>query len=89
MAVVIGDEGDPRSQALAGAARRRLAPEDGVIVTSPGAVPAEVDPLWLSGRGPLDGRPAAYLCRGQSCSLPVSEVEALSEVAVPDEHTAR
>lgn len=27
----------------------------------------------LSGRGPLDGKPAMYLCQGQTCQLPVTE----------------
>jgi uncharacterized protein YyaL (SSP411 family) len=80
-AVVAGDPGDPRTHALALAARRRLAPEDAVLVAAPGAAPpAGVDPAWLAGRGPVAGAPAAYLCRGTVCSLPVTTPEALAQL---------
>jgi len=88
VALIVGEAADPRRQALAAAARRRLAPEDAVIVTSPGSAPAGLDPLWLEGRGPLEGRPAAYLCRGRECSLPVTDIEALLELAVPEAATS-
>jgi uncharacterized protein YyaL (SSP411 family) len=44
-----------------------------------GTPPIGVDPSWITGRVLVDGRPAAYVCRGVECSLP-----ALS----PDELTA-
>lgn len=31
------------------------------------------------GKGAVDGRPAAYLCRGESCSLPITEPKALAK----------
>ncbi len=34
----------------------------------------------LQDRQPIEGRAAAYLCRGQTCSLPVTEPEALAEL---------
>ncbi len=67
---VVGPAGDLRS-ALALRARQH-----------PGAVVIEADgprddvPL-LSGRTPLDGQPAAYVCRGFVCERPVTTVEAL------------
>ena len=84
VAVIVGGKDDPRRQALAAAARRRLVPEDAVIETAPGAAHGELDPLWLTGRGLVEGRPAAYLCRGRHCSLPVTDVEDLAELTVPD-----
>jgi uncharacterized protein YyaL (SSP411 family) len=67
---VVGRAGPARA-ALAARARRH-----------PGAVVIEADgprddvPL-LSGRTPLDGRPAAYVCRGFVCERPVTSVEEL------------
>jgi uncharacterized protein YyaL (SSP411 family) len=33
----------------------------------------------LDGRAPVDGRPAAYVCRDFTCRLPVTEVGPLQE----------
>jgi uncharacterized protein YyaL (SSP411 family) len=78
-AVVVGAPDDARTRALAIAARRRLAPEDAVLVTAPGtAAPAGVDPSWLADREPVAGAPAAYVCRGTVCSLPVTAPEGLA-----------
>jgi uncharacterized protein YyaL (SSP411 family) len=80
-AVVAGAPEDPRTRALALAARRRLAPEDAVLVVPPGAAaPAGVDPSWLAGREPVGGAPAAYVCRGTVCSLPVTAPEQLASL---------
>jgi hypothetical protein len=78
-AVVIGAPDDPRAQALALAARRRLAPEDAVLWVRPGApAPLGVDPSWLTGRDAAGGAPTAYVCRGTVCSLPITRPEALA-----------
>jgi len=78
-AVVLGEPGDPRTRALALAARRLLAPEALVLATAPGAAaPAGVDPSWLAGRTAVGGAPTAYVCRGTECSLPVTTPEALA-----------
>jgi uncharacterized protein YyaL (SSP411 family) len=78
LALVAGDAGDPATRALAARARRVLGPDDAVVVTAPGAPPAHVDPSWFTGRGPVNGRPAAYLCRGTTCSLPIADPEDLA-----------
>jgi uncharacterized protein YyaL (SSP411 family) len=68
---VVGPSG-PERTALALRARQH-----------PGAVVIEADgprddvPL-LSGRSPVDGRPAAYVCRGFVCERPVTTVEELA-----------
>jgi uncharacterized protein len=70
---VVGPTGDVRS-ALALRARQH-----------PGAVVIEADgprddvPL-LSGRTPVDGRPAAYVCRGFVCERPVTSLEDLDRL---------
>jgi uncharacterized protein len=77
----------PREVAVvgrAGAERDRLVrevwrePLPGVVVAvaEPGDGAAEAVPL-LQGRGEVDGRPAAYVCRGFVCEQPVTDPEAL------------
>jgi hypothetical protein len=78
LALVIGRETDTATHALAARARRVLAPEDGVVVVAPGGTPPQgLDPTWLTGRETRDGRATAYLCRGTTCSLPITDPEAL------------
>jgi uncharacterized protein YyaL (SSP411 family) len=78
VAVVSGDPEDAATRALARAARRRLAPDEAVVVTRPGAAPPPgLDPAWLEGRSAPD-RPTAWVCRGTTCSLPAHEPEAVA-----------
>jgi uncharacterized protein YyaL (SSP411 family) len=78
VAVVIGEADDPGARALLARARQLLLPEDAVIGIAPGeSTPFGVDPAWLEGRVAVDGRPTAYLCRGTTCSLPVTRPEEL------------
>jgi uncharacterized protein YyaL (SSP411 family) len=82
VAVVIGDPDAQSTTALADRARRVLGPDDGVVVVAPAAgAPTGIDPLWLEGRQPVDGRPTAYVCRGVTCSLPVTDPAALEPLA--------
>jgi uncharacterized protein YyaL (SSP411 family) len=79
VAVVVGDGADPATAALAARARRVLAPEDAVVVVAPEAAPPRgLDPAWLAGRTPIAGRATAWVCRGTSCSLPVTDPTAIA-----------
>jgi uncharacterized protein len=72
--VIVGAPG-PARDALARTARRRLLPGTLVVVTDPDhddAVPV------LAGRGPVAGRPAAYVCRELTCERPVTGREDLA-----------
>ncbi|EON25100.1 hypothetical protein CF8_0777 [Nocardioides sp. CF8] len=69
---VVGPAGAPRDM-LASVAR---AHPTAVVVVADG--PDEEIPL-LAGRGPVDGNPAAYVCRHHVCAAPVTEVEALRD----------
>ncbi|MGI9590724.1 MAG: thioredoxin domain-containing protein [Myxococcota bacterium] len=80
VAVVIGAPG-AATDALAARARRVLAPEDAVLVTAPGVALSLVDPTWLAGRESSDGQPTAWICRGTTCSLPVTDPEAIAPLA--------
>jgi uncharacterized protein len=81
VAVVVGDGADPRTEALARTARRALGPEECVLVASPGAASALLDPTWLAGRTLRGGAPAAYVCRGVECSLPLTEPAEIAALA--------
>jgi len=81
LALIAGAEDDAATHALATRARRVLAPEDAVVVALSQADAPALDPSWLAGRGPVAGRPAAYVCRGTTCSLPVTEPSALVPLA--------
>jgi uncharacterized protein YyaL (SSP411 family) len=85
VAVIVGSAAHPATRALAERARRMLAPEDGVVAVEPGAAaPPGLDPSWIAGREASGGRPTAYLCRGASCSLPVTEPDELAALgAIP------
>jgi uncharacterized protein YyaL (SSP411 family) len=67
---VVGPDTDLR-HALALLARRHAG---AVVIEADG--PRDDVPL-LSGRTPIDGQPAAYVCRGFVCERPVTTVEAL------------
>jgi uncharacterized protein YyaL (SSP411 family) len=82
---VVGAPGDPARDALARAVRRSSSPGLALVVGEPSAAaPGETDdpetvPL-LAGRGLVDGRAAAYVCRGMVCDRPVTtpaDLEAL------------
>jgi uncharacterized protein YyaL (SSP411 family) len=78
VAVIVGEPGDGRTQALALQARRVLLPDDAVVVSPPGAeAPRGLDPAWLRDRAMKDGEPTAYVCRGTTCSLPVTDPDLL------------
>ncbi|MFL6055558.1 MAG: thioredoxin domain-containing protein [Actinoallomurus sp.] len=67
---IAGPADDPRTRDLHRAAL--LSPLPAVVAVGSGV------PL-LDGRAPVDGRPAAYVCRQFTCRLPVTEVGALQE----------
>ncbi|MFD8162458.1 thioredoxin domain-containing protein [Streptomyces malaysiensis] len=71
---VVGPGDDPATRALHRAALLATAPGAVVAVGEPGS--GEV-PL-LQDRPLLEGRPAAYVCRGFTCDAPTADVEALT-----------
>jgi uncharacterized protein YyaL (SSP411 family) len=71
---VVGPDGDPARSSLERVARSAASPGLVVVVGEPTADAAV--PL-LAGRGLLDGRAAAYVCRGMVCDRPVTDPEDL------------
>ncbi len=84
--MIVGAPDAASTHALATRARWLVGPEDAVLVCAPGTIPDGVDPSWLQGRDPVDGRPTAYMCRGSECSLPVTDPKQLD--LLPDEANA-
>ncbi len=83
VAVIIGQDDDPRTGALAARARRALLPDDAVVVLPPGAKrPVGVAAEWLEGRHPERGLPTAWICQGTECSLPITNPEQIQAGAV-------
>jgi len=79
VAVIIGEVGADDTEALAASARIRLLPDDAVVVVAPGqSTPTGVADDWLSDRAASDGKATAYICHGTTCSLPITDPEALT-----------
>ncbi|MDA0640622.1 MULTISPECIES: thioredoxin domain-containing protein [Nonomuraea] len=70
---VVGPPGDPRTRALHREAYLSGSPG---LVVAPGPGPDDAVPLLL-GRDLIGGAPAAYVCRGFTCELPVTTAEEL------------
>ena len=75
--VVVGNDDDPNMKELL-AARWRLSAPTLILQT---AAPEEHLPLLhpAHGKGEVNGRPAAYLCRGTTCSMPIVDPQELAE----------
>ena len=68
---VAGDGGDARTRALPDVVQQRFDPLIVVAWGTPGDVPL------LEGRTSVGGVPAAYVCRGFVCRMPVTDTDAL------------
>jgi uncharacterized protein YyaL (SSP411 family) len=77
--VAVSGPAGPERDALEAAARASTSPGAVVVAGEPDTAGV---PL-LAARPPVDGRPAAYVCRGFVCSAPVSDVSALGAAMAP------
>jgi uncharacterized protein YyaL (SSP411 family) len=79
---IVGPAGDPRTAALHQAALH-AAPPGAVLALGDGPAgdgPAGSAIPLLAGRGPVNGAPAAYVCRNFTCRLPVTDPGELRQV---------
>jgi uncharacterized protein YyaL (SSP411 family) len=71
---ILGPHDDPRTRELVRAAHQGYLPNKIVVQAE-----AADDRLpLLAGRGMIDGRPAAYVCRNYACQRPVTSPEELA-----------
>jgi uncharacterized protein len=75
--VVIGDAATPTFEALCRAVYGVSLPNRVVLALSPETSLPTSHPA--TGKGLVDGKPAAYVCEGPVCSLPVTDAETLLE----------
>jgi hypothetical protein len=75
--VVAGSRGDAAMKALLRAVYDAPLPNAIVQVATDGAALPPSHPAH--GKGPVDGKPAAYVCRGPVCSLPLTDPAALAK----------
>ena len=75
--VIAGDSADKATSALADIAWRAAPPNKIVQLVAPGAKLAPSHPA--SGKGPVGGKAAAYVCVGSTCSLPLTAPDALDQ----------
>ncbi|MCK6449959.1 MAG: thioredoxin domain-containing protein [Alphaproteobacteria bacterium] len=73
--VIVGDRGDGATRALLGSVHAVCLPTAVTAVLPPDQSLPPSHPA--SGKGLSDGKPAAYVCRGPVCSLPLTDPAAL------------
>lgn len=74
---IIGDPAAAETRALLRVAYETYLPNRVLALLDPARPDAALDTPLLSGRGLVDGRPTAYVCRNYACHAPVTSPEAL------------
>jgi uncharacterized protein YyaL (SSP411 family) len=76
--VIVGEQSSDVAQAMADAVFRRYLPHRNMVWVDP-LLPGSVDKVKRIGsdKPTVDGSVTAYVCRNQTCSLPVTTVEEL------------
>jgi uncharacterized protein len=80
--VVIGAPADPAGVALRRIALRAPLPAAVVLALAPDEPLPAGHPA--AGKGQLEGRATAYVCRGQTCRLPVTDPDELAATLTPE-----
>ncbi len=78
---ILADRADPATQDLLSVIGRTALPNRILTVVPAGTSLPENHPAF--GKVQIDGRPTAYVCRGQTCSLPVTDADALRAMLQP------
>jgi uncharacterized protein YyaL (SSP411 family) len=74
--VVVGEQGTPDTDAMLGAIGRKFLPNAVVLFRQAGREGDELPDLapFVRDLGSIDGKATAYVCRGQQCDLPTTDV---------------
>ena len=75
---IVGPADDPATEALRDAAFARFEPNAVYAFAEDGDDPAASEVPLLTGKGLVDGRPAAYVCQAFACRAPVTDPGALA-----------
>ncbi len=78
--VLVGPRADPRTRALAAAALRRFLPHRTLAWLDPDDAASRAACAAQADGKAARSEPVAYVCRGRTCSLPVSDADALSDL---------
>ncbi|MEP6756668.1 MAG: thioredoxin domain-containing protein [Chthonomonadales bacterium] len=73
---IAGDPTDKSVQTMLTSVRSEYRPNLLCVIAPPTGAPG-LNPDWTEGRGPVEGKPAAYVCRDQECKPPVTFVDDL------------
>ena len=74
---IVGPRQDARTRALLAKARAEYRPNMVIVVSEGEGIPGTERIPLLEGRGMIDGRPTAYVCRDYVCERPVFEPDEL------------
>ena len=74
---IIGPRQDESTRALLAKARAEFRPNMVIVVSEGEGIPGTERIPLLAGRGMIDGRPTAYVCRNYVCERPVCEPDEL------------
>jgi uncharacterized protein YyaL (SSP411 family) len=74
---IVGDPSNPATQALLATSRSAYRPH--MVVAASAYPPASAAPALLADRPLLNGQPAAYVCEGFTCKMPVTTPQQLRE----------
>ena len=83
--VIIGEIADDATRKLRRAVYETNAPNRILATIAPGIAPGIAPDAALpeghpaQGKAAIDGKPTAYVCKGETCSLPITEPDALRE----------
>ena len=77
--VIFGERSDPKTQALLEVLDAAPLPHTALALVESSDDPLVTRLPFTQERGPVDGEPAAYVCEGGACRLPVTTAEALRE----------
>jgi hypothetical protein len=80
--VIVATEDEVATQKLLDAARKGQHACRDMLLKRDGSCALDVIAPFTSGMRALDGKPTAYVCRGQSCSQPVTQAEELDAMLI-------